>query len=474
MNNLTPILVSFGYIGMVIVLGTLISKISKSPKEVSRKFIHIMVGNWVFLYPCYNQLWSLLFVPIVFIIINTFSLKYALIEAMERDNDEGYGTIYYAISLTVLSYLAFTLQQPILLYVGTLIMTYGDGIAAIIGKKYGKNLKFKKFPEKSLPGSLTVALVSFIVTLLSLTILIEGITILPRIIISIITSIFAVYLELIGNKGLDNLILPIGASLITYLSAFDFSWQYLIVLMGMIFVLGFAYFKESITLDGGIAALIIGASIYQLSDTTLLWNLLAFFIIGSVISKITNKTKDQAEQNQEFSGPRNYKQVFANALPSTLIVWYCHIVPVNSDYIVLAYILFATSFADTFASELGMLSSGKVVSIINFKPLLTGVSGGVSVIGTLSGLLGSVISSFFVFNYGFNIMILVALLGFMGMLIDSLLGAIFQRKYLNDSGRLVDYYPGNNHVQSGYSLISNNTVNVLTLCIVMFLSILII
>lgn len=69
MNNLYTILISFIYIGAVILIATVLSKFSKSPKEMTRKFIHIMVGNWVFLYPFYTELWALLFVPIAFVML---------------------------------------------------------------------------------------------------------------------------------------------------------------------------------------------------------------------------------------------------------------------------------------------------------------------------------------------------------------------------------------------------------------------
>lgn len=60
------------------------------------------MGNWVFLTPIFTDLWAIVFVPFVFIIINSLSLRYKIISAMERD-DDSLGTVYYAISMFVLT-----------------------------------------------------------------------------------------------------------------------------------------------------------------------------------------------------------------------------------------------------------------------------------------------------------------------------------------------------------------------------------
>lgn len=470
MNDLLLILISFAYIGFVILVASVISKFSKYPKELTRKFIHIMVGNWVFLYPYFHSLHGLLFVPIVFMFINTISFKYTLIEAMEREENDGYGTVYYAISLAILVYFAYTLKQSIVLYVGILIMAYGDGFAAIVGRRLGRNLPIKGFKTKSIPGSATVFLVSFLVTTISLSLSTIDVTLPQTLVIALITASVALSIELLGTNGLDNLTLPLGTSIVTYLSSINMTWEYIEIIIAQLIILGLGYKKGSITFDGIVIAMILGTSIYQLSSISLLYMLIGFFIIGSVISKVTNQTKKCAEMRQEHTGSRNWKQVCANALPSTLIVWICHLIPSLKEYQIIAYALFSTSFADTFASELGMLSNGKVISILTLQPVPTGVSGGISLFGTLSGLLGSIIASLFAYKFGFTGMVYVAVLGFVGMLIDSVLGDILQRKYVNKNGELTDIKNNHDRKYSGLDFVTNNTVNLLSLVIMCVLA----
>src|SRR5699024_9632271 len=120
--------------------------------ETSRKLVHILVGNWVFLTPLFHDLWAVVLIPFTFIIINSLSLRYNLIKAMERD-DDSLGTVYYAISLFVLSGAGFLLGWRSLPYIGILTMAYGDGLAAITGNRWGNRKLFSFAPEKTLAGS---------------------------------------------------------------------------------------------------------------------------------------------------------------------------------------------------------------------------------------------------------------------------------------------------------------------------------
>ena len=120
-------LISFSFIFIVIGIAAFIKD-----KELSRKFIHILVGNWVFLLPLFDSYLHALIVPFLFVIINTLSYRFNIIKAMEREDDSK-GTIYYSVSLFILVFLSYLFNQPMLTYIGVLTMAYGDGLAAILG-----------------------------------------------------------------------------------------------------------------------------------------------------------------------------------------------------------------------------------------------------------------------------------------------------------------------------------------------------
>ncbi len=207
MQNWIGILVSYIFIFLMIIGGKLFEKVGK---EASRKFIHIMLGNWwlIAMY-FFNNVWFAAFVPLTFVIINYISYKKDIIKVMEREENkkDGLGTVYYACSLLILVIITFgVLNKPILGLVPIFVMAFGDGLAAIFGKLI-KSKKYKVYDtEKSIAGSLTMFIVSFIIISIYLIYINNPFWYLKAIIISLIITV----LEAISIKGTDNITLPIA------------------------------------------------------------------------------------------------------------------------------------------------------------------------------------------------------------------------------------------------------------------------
>lgn len=207
MQNWIGILVSYIFIFLMIIGGKLFEKIGK---EASRKFIHIMLGNWwlIAMY-FFNNVWFAAFVPLTFVIINYISYKKDIIKVMEREENkkDGLGTVYYACSLLILVIITFgVLNKPILGLVPIFVMAFGDGLAAIFGKLI-KSKKYKVYDtEKSIAGSLTMFIVSFIIITIYLMYINSPFWYLKGIIISLIITV----LEAISIKGTDNITVPIA------------------------------------------------------------------------------------------------------------------------------------------------------------------------------------------------------------------------------------------------------------------------
>ena len=204
MNNVIGLIVASIYI-LVIFLTSKLFK--KKGKEVTRKYIHIMLSNiWFISLAFFDNFIIAAILPMLFVIINSLSYKYNLIKIMEReDKKEGIGTVYYAISLTILSLVTFYIDKPILALPGILIMGYGDGLAAVVGQ----NIKSKSFnifgSTKSIAGSTTMFIVSLIISVLIFAFIGVDYLIAKSILIAFIATI----LEAISVKGLDNITVPI-------------------------------------------------------------------------------------------------------------------------------------------------------------------------------------------------------------------------------------------------------------------------
>lgn len=223
MNNIMGVVWSLVFVFVIIGISTLLSTLKVLNEEGSRKFVHIGVGHWWILAMIFfNNVWWAIVPPVIFIVLNYISYKQKVFKAMERSEAGDFGTVTYPISLLILVLATFFdpttievlgVNVPQYAYIGAIgifVMAYGDGFAAVIGKRFGKT---KLINRKSLEGSLTMFVFSFAVTALILALFDASNVWLG----SALVALVATGLELVSPKGIDNLAVPLGASLIYYL-----------------------------------------------------------------------------------------------------------------------------------------------------------------------------------------------------------------------------------------------------------------
>lgn len=209
--NILGIVVSYVYIFVIILTAKLVEK---KGVEASRKYIHIMLANWWFIFMYFfNNVFFASFVPATFVVINYISYKKDLIKVMERSEAEkdGLGTVYYAISLLVLSILTYVFNlSPMVGLCGILIMGYGDGLAGVLGRK----IKSKEYHigggKKTLAGSLTMLCISFAIA--AVLFFLVGTTIWYG--KAILLAVLITIVEAVSVKGTDNLTVPLLAALL--------------------------------------------------------------------------------------------------------------------------------------------------------------------------------------------------------------------------------------------------------------------
>ncbi len=206
--NWLGIIISYLYIGIIIAGAKLFEK---RGEEASRKFIHIMLGNWWFIAMYFfTNVWFAIFVPITFVIINYVSYKQDLIKVMERKNQDGLGTVYYAVSLFILAIVSFGIyQKPILGLIPNLIMAYGDGFATVVGKCIKSKTYKVGETKKSIAGSITMFMISLIFITIFLTTR-YTFELWQIVLIGIVMSGIVTIIEAISVKGIDNISVPVS------------------------------------------------------------------------------------------------------------------------------------------------------------------------------------------------------------------------------------------------------------------------
>lgn len=241
--------------------------------------------------------------------------------------------------------------------------------------------------------------------------------------------------------------------------------------LGSVLIAGFSIKKGLLTAWGAILSVITG-TLYGLFGSWRLWTLLIlFFLSANLISRVRD-SYSPADGKAKKEGPRNAYQVLCNSIPA-LFCGALFFFTDNRLYLVIACGAIAAATADTWASEIGILSRRLPVSILTGRPMGKGLSGGVSVLGLFSTLLGSAfIALTALLLYGqallfretqWSAFLLIAVCGVFGSLIDSFLGATVQAKYrcadtdLIVEKRLPDVRCA---LVSGIAWVNNDLVNV--------------
>lgn len=214
MINVIGLIVSYVFIGIIIVAAKFFEK---AGKEASRKFIHIMLANWWIIAMVFfeNAIWASI-APLSFVVINYISYKKDVISVMERDKQDGLGTVYYAIALLFMAIYTFgIIKRPEIGLCAIFIMGYGDGLAAVIGKSVN-SYKYKiGNTEKSAAGSATMFFVTFIIIAIFLCSINSNLWLVKSIILSAMLTV----IEAVSIKGTDNITVPVISSVLLTLIA---------------------------------------------------------------------------------------------------------------------------------------------------------------------------------------------------------------------------------------------------------------
>ncbi len=199
------------YVTILLIISETVLK--KYPR-ISRKFLHIMVGNIIFILPLFKTWWVITFLAAAPFILLTFLMSpYSPIKSVRdkiSESGHGLGLVYYAISWTILALLFF--DKPWIIAVGIAAMSYGDGMASLIGENFGKRKYNLTGDTKSIEGSITM----FLVLILALAIVLIYYSVPFSFIALAIVAFVATVLEAITPKGLDNISSCFGA-VITYI-----------------------------------------------------------------------------------------------------------------------------------------------------------------------------------------------------------------------------------------------------------------
>ncbi|WP_375468532.1 diacylglycerol/polyprenol kinase family protein [uncultured Nostoc sp.] len=199
---------------LILLIAWVVNRFADKP-EIVRKIVHIGTGNVILIAWWLDIPASVgITASILASAITLLSYRFPILPGINSVGRQSLGTFFYSVSFGILVAWFWYLQQPQYAALGILIMTWGDGLAALIGQRFGKH-KYKVFgTEKSWEGSLTMMLVSYVVSSLIL-VGTQGNS-WQTWVVSLVVAVIATALEAVSFLGIDNLTVPLGSAAIAF------------------------------------------------------------------------------------------------------------------------------------------------------------------------------------------------------------------------------------------------------------------
>ncbi len=216
-SDILALIIVYIYVIIVFVIAELVLK---TKPEVSRKFLHIMVGNMIFAMPFFADSWTMVwFLTLPITVALFFLTEYSPIKIENSVTESGHalGLFFYAAIWTIL--IAIFSKQLWIVALAIVPMVYGDGFAALIGQKFGK-IKYAVFGgTKSLEGSLTMFVITTVMSVFVWMVFTSIGYPMPEFNLVYIIAISAVatVCEALSYGGIDNLSVPTITSILYYL-----------------------------------------------------------------------------------------------------------------------------------------------------------------------------------------------------------------------------------------------------------------
>jgi phytol kinase len=206
MNDWLGFLLCILYVGLMLGLAELLRYRWQLSSRFTRKFIHISVGMMSWALPfIFTVPWYFVLACAAFAVLNWFDWRYGLIKSMRSSNEANLGTVYFPIMAAVVVVVFWS--QPPLLVAALMPLTWGDGLAPVVGYHYGRHVIAFQTNNRTWEGSTGFFLATLLFTWLALWVMPGTPDLMPaQAFLPAFTLAFATALvEAVSPWGIDNI-----------------------------------------------------------------------------------------------------------------------------------------------------------------------------------------------------------------------------------------------------------------------------
>jgi uncharacterized protein (TIGR00297 family) len=395
---------------LTIILVKIITEKKRVHQETGRKILHFVAIIVCAFVVFHTQ--SRMELAWIFLVFSVLLLYVAHQNVLLPSTRKSYGIGLFPLAFSLMLFSDLPIESILF---GMITLGISDALAGIVGAHFApKKVVFLYEPKSWLGFS-----VFYISTL------IIGYGFIGFTPLLLILALVPAWSELFSIRGSDNLSVPImSSSWLFILQQSQTPTIHWLSFLGMVLILSIVFYKKWLSETGIAAALLCGTLIIFSVGPIYLLPIALFFIVGSLSSRLHPQSKD--------AQGRNAFQVFANGLLAviTIIIYF---VTKNEIFLMASLASVAISLSDTLSSDIGTYFKNKTYDITTFQPIKPGLSGGISFSGTLAGVVGSIIFSWFIgviFNLQIKDMFIISISGISGMFLDSIIGSLWQAKFI--------------------------------------------
>lgn len=417
-------LIIYAYLLLVMGVSFAISKRFRN-NEISRNIVHICAGlGWIL----YRLFFPATIHPVIisfsFVLLTVITIKLK-ISFIEREN-RSLGTVFFTVSMFIMSLIGY--KSPILFDIFGIAITClscGDAAANIIGSRFGTK---KIYKEKSIQGTIACFGIS-VITIIMLRYLFNIEISFAAI---CLLAVFCSITELFAGEY-DNIAVPAVLYMTTYIILTNTNILNLLLSLAIgVFMLEFTMKLRLLNVSASCMLFFFIFVLFYFGGIKVFATLMLIFSVVIVVEKCLHKKTDSIFQSiNKENGVRNEKQLIANCLIAIIAVVVYGITK-NEVYIVTFFAAIAETIGDSVASDIGVLSKTEPIDICSFKKVPKGISGGVSIIGTITSLIVCLYAGlvyFFIYEIDFYRMFVIFITSFSGIILDSILGSKIQVQY---------------------------------------------
>lgn len=199
---LMAVLLSLAVVALLLIANEVWWRKQKVHGELHRKFVHITVGSFVAFWPYFLSWNTIRILSLAFLVGVAVSKYFGIFKAIHAVTRPTWGEVYFALAVGLNTFIT---DKPAIYTVALLQMSLADGLAAVVGTRYGKGNEYAVMgARKSLAGTGTFLVCSYVV-LLSLAVFSTPVSLL----LCLGIALGATVLENIADQGLDNLVVPL-------------------------------------------------------------------------------------------------------------------------------------------------------------------------------------------------------------------------------------------------------------------------